>query len=107
VPTVDKPFVGKIIKEYKQIKEEEFIDSDGNKNIIKYYRLSFKDTPEAVNIQNQIKRYKQNNDTMKVESIPYEEGDVRINLRFESLQKATNFDSSTMNYKEAFETEYF
>lgn len=110
----EKSYVGKIIQEMNEIKTEEFDDQDGNKHVVTYYHVKYKDTKEAQHIQEKIKQYKQKYSEEKnttlgdigAESLPTE-GDIRIERVYEQLIVGSKFDYSTKNYLSAFAGEYY
>lgn len=110
--TPDKSISGKILSDSNLINTEEYTDNEGNKHIVKYYRVSYKNSDVSKNIQTKITQNKSKQNGQKDMTIgPYavtpEEGDVRIDIEFEQLEEGEDFDSSTKNYWSAFTSEYY
>lgn len=103
--------VGNIVKNLIETSKEEIEDKHGKKHIVTYYRVNYKDTKEARNVQKKIEQAKIVNQSIDGNIEPLgvtpTEGDVRIDVTFEKLLDGSKFDSSTKNYLTAFNAEYY
>jgi hypothetical protein len=113
IPIVDKSAINKVANNLTLIKEETEIDDKGRLNVIRYYKVNYKDTPEAKSIKNRIETEKVSaqlsttSNTITPLAITPTEGDFRINIVFDPLRETARFDSSTKNYIQAFHSEKY
>jgi len=97
------------ISDLKEFKTEEYIDENGHKSIIKYYKTILKDTKEAKKIKEKINSNKSNSSDVTSQYIPnpYEEGDFRIAYSYGTLNSPVYFDSVSKNYYSVLKSSYY
>ncbi|CAI9006581.1 Peptidase [Brevibacillus sp. IT-7CA2] len=109
--TIDKDeILGNVLSGSTLLTTEEYTDEDGNRHLVKYYRPKFKDSEIGQKIKASITQNQ--SEELRDQSVSPlaarpEEGDVRIDVEFERMEKGEEFDSTSRNYWSTFTTEYY